>query len=537
MEKLGLNQRLISAIVIFCIPFFFAGSEFPFTRIFPSLVALSIVFLLRSALIGLLAGAACGSILLAKGNIISAYISFFNDHLIPALQNRWNISVLVFTLLMGGFVSLIEFGGGVQNIIDRCLRSSGTLKQKVQWSAFVFGLVCFFDGLANSMLVGRVMRPIADQAGISREKLSYIVDSTSSPIACIALISTWIAYQLSMIEEGLKDFNIDQSSYLLFFQSIPYNFYCIFTLFTVVCVIFFDFNIGPMAKAEDVAKPKNHLDIISKNQPAERHWMVAVGPLFFLITTLMIGLYVDGAENLLPISVTSITSAYGNADAALVLVCSSAFAGIIAFVLNIKGSIGATGNAYFRGVTDLLKPVLILISAWCLSSTLKQLGTTEVLVSHLSETVSPNMIPFMVFIVGALISFFTGTSWGTMGVLMPLALPIAISLSSTMDNDSSQMIIVGSISAVFSGAVFGDHCSPMSDTTIVSSIACDIEPISHIKTQLPYAIIAAIAAGLFGFLPCGFGISYLISLPFGMIALLVILYLFKKPLVSSQQLT
>ncbi|MDF7805986.1 Na+/H+ antiporter NhaC family protein [Pontiellaceae bacterium B12219] len=215
-----------------------------------------------------------------------------------------------------------------------------------------------------------------------------------------------------------------------------------------------------------------------------------------------------------PISLKAVSDAFGNANAAMVLVWVSASACVLALTMNFRPikQLGGNGLAVFGiGIKNLIKPVLILISAWLLSSTLKSLNTTEVLAAMLEGNIPPALYPLLVFVTGALISFSTGTSWGTMGILMPLALPVALRFS----GGELSSLIHGTIAAVFSGAVFGDHCSPFSDTTIVSSISCGIEPMNHVKTQMPYALIAASTAILAGFLLSGQGLNPYLSLLIG----------------------
>jgi Na+/H+ antiporter NhaC len=242
-----------------------------------------------------------------------------------------------------------------------------------------------------------------------------------------------------------------------------------------------------------------------------------------LLLALLGGLYASGAERLWPISFRGVMDAFGNAEAAQVLVCASAFACLVAFAFNPRGLDGTHGARIFgEGVRQLLTPALILIGAWVLSSTLKELDASGVIAGLLAERMSLGLFPVAVFLTGTLVSFSTGTSWGTMGVLMPLALPVALRLSGTSDAGAISPVVAATVAGVFSGAVFGDHCSPLSDTTIVSSIACGIEPLEHVRTQLPYALLAAAAAAVIGFLPAGFGAPAWLLLPvgFGALALL-----------------
>lgn len=511
----------IAALLIFTWPLMKTGSTW--ISLWPSVVALASVFLLNRTITGLLLGAASGLLQLADGNPLRATSSFFTDHLFPVLGSYWNLSVLAFTLLLGGFAALIEKGGGLQALTARWLDAGKQSEKRIQWSAYILGLVCFFDGLANSMLVGKSIGPMAEKAGISKQRLAYIVDSTSSAVACVAVISTWIAYQLAMIKEGLAQAGIEAQPFSLFLKSIPFNFYCWFTLMLLAVVIFRDWDIGPMKKcrADDRGRA------VSTKPPRQDHRTVpsvvtAVVPLGVLISGLLAGLYADGVEGgFFPVTLQRASVAFGNANTAKVLVMVSILACVTALIMNWK-PISAGGNrplnVFGSGVGHLLKPVLILISAWLLSSTLKELNAADVLTSMLRGNVSPVIFPLLVFISGALISFSTGTSWGTMGILMPLALPVAIGFG---DGEITPLVY-SAIAAVFSGAVFGDHCSPFSDTTIVSSISCGIEPMEHVRTQMPYALIASGVALLIGFLPVGLGFNPYLSLSCGAVVLFVL---------------
>ena len=335
---------------------------------------------------------------------------------------------------------------------------------------------------------------MADKTGLSRAKLAYLVDSTGSAVACVAIMSTWIAYQLSMIREGYLAAGIpDSQPFALFLTSIPRNFYCWFTLILVVLTIRKSLNFGTMKKFENYARDQlletgqndtshDKTDTTGKNR--------VLFPLAILVGCLFLGLYLNGVdETAWPVTFLKIKQAFGDAQSNIVLLYSSIIACTVAYLFNRK-SISYSGSSsakeFIRGISQFISPSLVLIAAWCLSGTLRELGAASFLSQALSGSLHPSLFPLSVFLLGVLISFTTGTSWGTMGVLMPLSIPVCLSLS-----PGSDAMMASVIAAVFSGAVFGDHCSPMSDTTIVSAVACEISPFDHFRTQLPYALIAA----------------------------------------------
>jgi len=484
--------------------------DVPARALWPSVVAIAAVFLTRSALAGLLIGATAGCLLLTGGHPLPAFVEFVSHHLIPSLQHKWNLSVLIFTMFLGGFSALIEAGRGLDALLRRALGDAVTSPRRVQYSAFGLGLICFFDGLSSCLLTGRTVRPFADRGGVSRARLAYIVDTTGSAVACVAIMSTWIAFQLAMIREGYKQAGIPEvNAFGIFLRSIPLNFYCWFALLSVVLAIRFDWSPGSMRDAKAV--PDEGASC-APDDGRSKFWR-ALLPLLVLILGLPIGLVWSGAGEDFTGDWRSIMRAFGAAHADDVLLYLSAIAGIVAWLCN-RNTGASSERVFITGVEKMFAPCLILVAAWCLSSTLRELGAAHVIAGALSDRFPVTLLPLLVFLFGAVMSFTTGTSWGTMGVLMPLALPVAIQLGGP---DSP--VISAVVAAVFSGAVFGDHCSPLSDTTIVSAVACELDPLEHVRTQLPYALIAAgLAVGL-GFLPVGFGMPGWIGLASGALAL------------------
>ena len=500
MKKGALLILLALLVGLSCLLHFI---EADFLAIWPSMVALILVFSTRNILLGLLGGAVVGSAILMDGVLYRVPMDLVVNHLLPNFQSSWKSGAIVFTLVLGGFVHLLEKGGTLQAFLARMLH--GRSARKVETGAGIFGLVCFFDGLANSLIVGRIFQPLARSAKVPRVRLAYIVDTTSSAVACLAFISTWIAYQLSMIREGfiMAEKEDLAEPYLLFFQSLPHNFYAWFALILLAFVIWKQWDLGPMRQFRSKAVSDDHVEPVQQPEAAGvwRAWV----PLALLLILVFVGIYADGVKNmskeLLPISWEKLALAFAKANVTGVLIASGGLASILAWILyprsaNDDGK--EAGSVFTEGMVQMFQPVLILIMAWMLSSTLNELKAADFLGELLGGKMSPAIFPTVVFITGSLIAFTTGTSWGTMGILMPLAIPLTFSLVGA-DQAQAMDLIPVVIGATFSGAVFGDHCSPMSDTTIVSSIACGIDPVDHVRTQMPYALIAAIGAAVLGF--------------------------------------
>jgi len=508
LRAMSARKQVLVLLLIVVSSLLIGLGELDLAAIWPSVVALVLVFTTRQVLAGLFLGALVGAALLAEGRLWEVPLRLVEDHLFPHFASPWKTGAVIFTLLLGGFVHLLERGGVLQRFLIRLLH--GRSPRKVEAGAAAFGLVCFFDGLANSLMVGRIFQPLAREAGIARVRLAYIVDTTSAAVACLAFISTWIAYQLAMIREGflLAGREEEADPYHLFFASIPHNYYAWFALLLMGIAIYRQWNIGPMGRfsreTTGSASPGASLD---PSPPVEggglwRAWV----PVMTLLGIVFAGIYLDGnlrnSREPWPFSFEKMALSFSEANVPAILVAGSACAGFLAWLFFPRDRLHereSRGTIFLEGMLHLFNPVLILVMAWMLSSTLKDLGAAAYLGELLGERLAPTHLPLAVFVTGAAIAFTTGTSWGTMGLLMPLAIPLAFSVSPVAAGEAPALLpmVVG---AVFSGAVFGDHCSPLSDTTIVSSMACDVDPLDHVRTQLPYAMGAAIASALIGFL-------------------------------------
>ncbi len=509
----------ISAVLVTGI---LAGLRPAAAALWPTILALGVILATRSALSGLLAGALAGAAILKGGDLAGAVALLARDHFWAGLFSPWKSGAIVFTILLGGFAAVLEAGGGPQRILWKGAGEEGDRRRRVETAAMGLGLACFFDGLANSMVVGRVARPLADLAGVARVKLAYIADSTSSAVACVALVSTWIAFQLGMITEAFALAGRQINPYGVFLAALPYNFYCWFTLVLLAVAVGRGFHPGPMGEHCRRTRPRvvTEADGRSPTGEVEGGLAAAAVPLLVLMAAFFLGFLVLGSPRpLLPPSRDKLVAAFGSDAGPVVMVGAAALALATAMALFPQrrgGRLGPAGRAAVAGMRGMLRPVLILLAAWLLGGVMGDLGTADLLARAAGGIGTVGLFPTATFLVGAVVSFSTGTSWGTMGLLFPLTVPAAASFGA----DEHGLVLV--VAAVFSGAVFGDHCSPFSDTTIVTSISCGVTPDDHVRTQMPYALLTAAAAVLLGFLPAGFGVSAWILLPLGFLVLVLL---------------
>ena len=469
MRKLWLALGLVIATVIMA----GASDQAGWVACWPAVVALVVIVMTRHAVAGLAAGALAGSVLLGKGRPLETVRLAFADHLFPSLEGSWHIGALVFTLLLGAFAGVLESSGGFTAILRKILAGKAA-ERRVLGATYLLGLLCFFDGLANSLLMGRIARPAVDHAGISRAKLAWIVDSTSSPVACVAFISTWVATQLTLIGDGLPG----ADPYELYFRSIAGNPYCVLTLVLIPAAIWWRWEPGPMKRA----RPTTEKETVVMPE-ATAPWRALV-PLGVLALSIALGFQLFSGS---PVSLFSLQAwrEAASGSAGPVALVGGAVIGLLTAVAchPRRGNAGASAVA---GAAGLLPALVILVLAWTLGSIFQSLGAAEALKEVLGSHVSAGWLPLAVFGTAALTAFATGSSWGTMALLMPLALGLA---RDTSGFDASLFPAV--IGAVFGGAVFGDHASPFSDTTIVSALASGCEPVEHVATQLPYALAVA----------------------------------------------
>ncbi len=568
MEKKSIvKMAYLVLLVITLISFFMASGanitesspiwkELGIWTLIPPLLAIILAFLTKNVIVSLAAGVFSGSMLVTLATKTENIIFVVNDAftntistMVGSMADGWNAGILLQVMAIGGLISLVTAMGGTQAIAEKLATMANSVRSS-QFVTWVLGLFVFFDDYANSLIVGPIMRPVTDKQRVSREKLSFIIDATAAPIAGIALVSTWIGYELSLIHAEIPDLPFETSSYALFLQTIPYRFYNIFILAFIVLSIVLLKEFGPMYAAEKRARTtgkviadgstpmvvENNMDIDAPTQTASNIWN-AIIPIGTLIVVSLVSFYTNGYATLegetlakvqaSPFSMYAIRTCYSNSDASVVLFLSAVLGGLVAMIMGLAQRLFSLKEAidiWVAGWKSMIITVVILLFAWSIADIIKnQLDADMFLATTLGDSLPAFIIPAIIFLLGSIISFATGTSYGTMGILMPLAIPLANTVSSGDPN-----LIVSAIAAVLTGAIFGDHCSPISDTTILSSMGSACDHIDHVKTQILYAIVVAIIAVVFGFIPSGLGVSPLFTLPAGILALFIILSIFGK---------
>ncbi|MBM4129509.1 hypothetical protein FJ250_00560 [bacterium] len=511
------RRTLLALMIAFGVALLLARADAAVRTVWPPLAALLVIAASRHALGGLLAGAFAGALMLAGGDPWRAYLDLLGEHLAPSLGSSWKTGAIAFTLVLGGFAAVLERGGGFVALVRRWVRPGPGARRRLETAAGGLGLLCFFDGLANSMVVGRVCRDLGDRCGVPRVKLAYIVDSTSSAVACVALVSTWIAFQLSMISEAFAMAGRPANPYAVFLRSLPYNFHCWFTLVLLAVAVRARFHPGPMGRYERAAASpaafRSASDGTDELLPAGAAARATLLPLGVLLAAFLVGFVALGAPRpMLPLTRDKLVAAFGSDAGPLVLVLAGLVATLAAAAWYPRGAGGgraAIPAAFLGGARAMAGAIWILLAAWMLGSVLERLGTAGALARLLTAGEALALVPLLTFVTGAAVSFATGTSWGTMGLLFPLAIPAAAAAG------ADERLLLVTVAAVFSGAVFGDHCSPFSDTTVVTAVSCGVETHDHVVTQMPYALLAGVAACLAGFLPAGLGFPAWASLALG----------------------
>jgi Na+/H+ antiporter NhaC len=603
----------------------------------PPFIAIILALITREVISSLFVGIWFGATMVYDFNPLIGFLRSLDKFLLNALADPGHAAIVIFSCALGGMVGVINRTGGMQgivNLISKMVKGP----RSAQAATWLMGVLIFFDDYANTLIVGNSMRPVTDANKISREKLSYLVDSTAAPVAGIAVLSTWIGYEIGLIRQAYLDLGIAETNfYGVFLQTIPFRFYCILALFFGLLISLSRKDFGTMLSAErrathqgkvlgDEANPISSPEASAPELPEDmpKRWYNAAIPIAIVLFGTFVGLLADGGmfsphydalafkqnqTDLTKCEVTNVSPdtriitcstdkhrhikirysedssfkdfytgnilnknqieelsegviiqsnlqvssmelsnririAFGGADSTRVLIWVSILGSIIAIALGkiqglIKFEEGA--KAWVDGVRTLCMAVCIMILAWTINGICTELSTANYVVAMVTDVIPYWLLPSIIFIIACFISFSTGTSWGTMAILLPISIPLAYHLNMQHYQQEiantpgapemmaylKSMILV-SIGAVLEGSIFGDHCSPISDTTIMSSMASGSDHIDHVKTQAPYAVLVGLTAILFCYIPAGLGFSPFVLLPLSMLILLSFVFTFGK---------
>ncbi len=511
--------------------------------IIPPLLAIVLAFLTRRALLSLGIAILTGGLLLQVPQAPLSIASWFEGlrtsatHLTATVKNPTYLQILAFIPPIFVMIEILIASGGFRGIIVWLLKWIKGRKS-AQAATALMGILCFIDDYTNAIVVGSMMQPITDRFRVSREKLAFIVDATSAPIAGLAVISTWIAYEVGLLEEIGGTLGIGKSGYAMFFDALGFRFYCLLMIAFVFIHILMNRDFGPMKAAQQRAQADGPPEApVQRSSSIEKGRAInALIPLAGLVLFHLTGLWYDGTTKLRedmqqwqtqsriaaaeempekPVDIEILSPAswvywrevIGHAEnTPLVLACASSFGLILALIFSqLFGSLSrpVIVQCFKRGVGRAMIPFLILIMAWSLKNCCDGLRTGEFMATLLADRVPSYLFPPILFLVASVTSFATGTSYGTMAILMPTAIPIAFAI----DGQTYGLTTMISLGAVLDGSIFGDHCSPISDTTIMSSVASSCNLIDHVRTQLPYSLFVAALALLCAYLPSALGLA------------------------------
>ncbi|EAK7235490.1 Na+/H+ antiporter NhaC family protein [Campylobacter upsaliensis] len=545
-----------------------------FITLLPPFIAIILAFITKDVILSLFMGVLSGTFLLSLAsniffvdtialiNIYDTLVESFSkiiSYVLKSTSDPVNAGIILQILCIGGLVALITKMGGAKAIALQFAKRAKTAIS-AQLNTWFIGLLIFFDDYANLLIVGPIMRPLADKFKISREKFAFIIDSTAAPVAGIAIISTWIGLEVSLIKNAYASIGIDNiSAFGIFVETIPYRFYNIFMLFFVALTAIMGREFGSMYAAQIRAKTTGQIapmpksaaldtaeledQFLAPKDGIEIRAFDAIVPVMTLIILAILGFYFNGfsvleGEELAkakanPLSFETLRSAFGSADSSIVLFQAALFAAIVAIFIGVRRRIFNIKEAietWIYGWKTMIFTIVLLLLAWSLSSIVKDLGTSTFITHLLADKLPEFILPATIFAFASLISFAIGTSYGTMGVLMPLAVPLAFEVAKLNGLESGALhhYMVLNISCVLTGAIFGNHCSPISDNVILSSMSAKCDHMEHVRTQIPYALFICAISLFTGYIPTALGLSVWLVLPLNFILITLLLRIIGK---------
>ena len=496
------------------------------------LVAIGAALATKRVIPSLAAGAAVGAMVAKEGVVVDA-INGLGMYMVRAtgvefVGDTWtfnpdHVIISMFSLMVAATVGVMTASGGTRALVER-LESIAHGPRGAMVTSWLAGMVVFFDDYANCLVVGNAMGPLCDQFRVSRAKLAYIVDSTAAPVASLALISTWVGYEVGLLDDALVAANSDATAFGVFIHALPYRFYSIFTLFFVGAIAFSNRDFGPMAVEERRSRTGSLPIIDLKSANARGNLWLAAVPVVVLVG-LTFGLMVWTGQRALgeEAATAHFFQILAQAEAYWSMFIGSIAAFVLAALLALVMralSIRALVMASWNSMGTVAEALIILYLAWTLGNAIGDTNAASFISSQLDGTVPIFLLPAVSFLLAAFTAFSTGTSFGTMSILIPLVVPLSLSLS----NGEISHIFLSSTAAVLAGSCLGDHASPISDTTVLSALGANVDIIVHVRTQLPYAIAAGFVSMLVGYIPAGLGVTPWILIPVGCLACLVVVF-------------
>lgn len=489
-----------------------------FWALVPPIIAIALALITKEVYSSLFIGILVGALLYSGFNFEGTITHVFQDGIISVLSDSWNVGILIFLVILGTMVSLMNKAGG-SAAFGRWASTKIKSRVGAQLATIALGVLIFIDDYFNCLTVGSVMRPVTDKHQVSRAKLAYLIDATAAPVCIIAPISSWAAAVSGFVEgeDGLS----------LFINAIPFNFYALLTIVMMVGLVLMKADFGPMGvhernamKGDLYTTPDRPYEGTGSEQISSKGKVIdLLLPIITLISCCVIGMLYTGGF----FSGAGFVEAFAGSDASVGLVLGSFFALVITLVFYMVRRVMSFNDCMGcipEGFKAMVPAILILTFAWSLKAMTDSLGAAEYVAGVVRASAGGfmNFLPAIIFLIACGLAFATGTSWGTFGILIPIVV-------AAFQQSSYQMMII-SISACMAGAVCGDHCSPISDTTIMASAGAQCNHVNHVSTQLPYAVLVALISFV-TYIVAGFTKSALISLPFGIILTLAVLFLFR----------
>jgi len=532
-KKPRLNKLIVFMLLIMAMTFtVFAGEAeagevshmyATFWSLVPPLVAIILALITKEVYSSLFVGIVVGGLFYSNFNLKQAYLTILTNDtdggLLSKLSDSWNVGIIIFLVILGIMVSLMNKAGGSAAYGEWARKKIKTRKGALL-STFMLGVLIFVDDYFNCLTVGSVMRPVTDTHKISRAKLAYIIDATAAPVCIIAPISSWAAAVAGVVV-GVNGLD-------LFMRAIPYNFYALLTIVTMITLTVLNFDFGPMRVHERNAQlnddiyttPERPYADCSEGQVTGRGKVIdLVLPVVVLIMSCVVGMIYTGGF----FEGETFVNAFAGCDASVGLLLGSAGALLITFLIYIPRRV-LTFNEFMSCLPDgfkaMVPAILILTFAWTLSGITGLLGAKEFVAGVLANNVGmlQVLLPVIVFMIAIFLAFATGTSWGTFGILLPIVVPIL---------DPTSELLVITVAATLAGAVCGDHCSPISDTTIMASTGAQCDHINHVSTQLPYAFTVAIVSAV-NYILAALIQNWMINLPIAIVSMIFTIFIIKR---------